>query len=202
MGNLCSKKAQHIMWDSCKLSALPLGLLAAIINLAKQYWNSSSLSTRNATIIICSFLAIYLGFFGVMIVWKIRQNIRDRKDKKDNRTDEIALRAETRQLRANEANGRADVFKAAKKFNENGVSFNQEQMTKFETFVANVINEKDRTSQVLDQMDDLNETINQNPKVARDSTFETKIANRDQLNYSAVSKSAKRPMQPFFSLSL
>lgn len=202
MNNLRSNEAQFILWDFFKFSSIPLTFLGVIINLAKEFLKSSSLGIRNTTIIICSFLAIYIAGFGIMIFWKIRQNVRDRKDKRDLITEEIAMRAETRQLRQNETQGRSDVFKAARNYNDKGVSINQDQMKEFGTYFSNIqriVDEKNETSQILVQMDALNDTLNDQTEVPRDFTFETKAPNRDRFNFSEVSKTAKRPFKRAFS---
>ena len=126
--------------------------------------------------------------------------------KSDNLTDEIAFRAENRQHRQNEAQGRADVFDAAKKFKNQGVQLDETQMNKFEAYfqnMENILAEKKRTSEIIDRMDAMNNTLEVNTEVVRDLTFETKMSNLDKLNSSAVEqkkKSAKRPWRPYSSI--
>ena len=124
-----------------------------------------------------------------MIRWKILQNIKDRKNEKDLSTDEIAFRAEQRQNRQSDAAGRADIFAAAK--NVKNLEF-----SKYFENVEKILNEKDRTNEILGGLDALNDTLSDNTEVVRDLTFETKTANREK----SFSKPTEKSPRPFSSL--
>ena len=181
-----SKETMFIMWDFFKLSALPITILIGIINAAKEFLKNATLGTMITVIISCSFLAIYLTVFGFLISWKIRRNIKDRKDKQDDRTDQIAFRAEQRQNRQNDAAGRADVFEAAK-------NIKKTQFSKYFENIEKILKEKERTSEILDGLDTLNKSVNDNTEVVRDSTSETKMANREK----SVSEPNGKSPRPF-----
>ena len=127
-----------------------------------------------------------MAVFGFIIKWKVQKNIKDRKDKRDLVTDEIAFRAEERQNRKTDAQGRNDVFAAAK-------NINNVQFSKYFDNVEKIISEKDRTSEILGGLDTLNETVHDNVEIVRDLTFETKMANRER----SVSKPSKKSTRPF-----
>lgn len=84
-------------------------------------------------------MGLYIVLFGAMIIWKVRQNARDRKDKRDLQTDEIAMRAETRQHRENETEGRANLFSAAEKFKNNDLKLDEgRDVTRFKLRVVTI----------------------------------------------------------------